>query len=191
MFQQLRASLILIVLFTLITGIAYPMLITNIGQLLFPHQANGSLVEQNGKIIGSELIGQNFTRDKYFHPRPSAAGNGYDAENSSGSNLAPSSPNLIKTVTARVTELQKLSLSGPIPIDMVTASASGLDPDISVASAYLQAPRIALARNLSLQQIQSIVAQNTIPRLFGVWGENHVNVLQINQILDTLAPVTP
>jgi K+-transporting ATPase ATPase C chain len=193
MFQELRASLGLLILFTLITGVAYPLVATSAGQALFPHQASGSLVEQNGKIIGSELIGQTFVGDKYFHARPSAAGNGYDAGNSSGSNLAPSSADLIKTITARVAEWRKSGDEHPIPIDLVTASGSGLDPDISVASATYQAAHIAEVRDISVSQIESLITKNTTPRTFGILGENRVNVLAINQALDLLPspPTTP
>lgn len=191
MFQELRASFTLLLIFTLITGIAYPLAMTGLGQALFPHQANGSLVTQDGKIIGSELIGQNFTNDKYFHPRPSAAGNGYDASNSASSNLAPTAPDLIKTVAERVAELRVTSPSLPIPVDLVTASASGLDPDISVAAANFQATRVSNARGVPLQEIQDMIVQGTTPRSFGVLGENRVNVLAINRALDRLTTTAP
>ena len=190
MFQELRASLTLLILLTLLTGIAYPLTMTGLGQSLFPHQANGSLVEQDGKIIGSELIGQNFTGDTYFHPRPSAAGSGYDAENSSGSNLAPTAPSLLKTLEERATELRKTGDQRPIPVDLITTSGSGLDPDISVAAALFQAPRIAQTRNLSAQQVQELITQNTTSRRFDILGENRVNVLKINQALDLIPPTS-
>jgi K+-transporting ATPase ATPase C chain len=187
MFQELRASLCLLVLFTLLTGVGYPLLVTAVGQAFFPHQANGSLVRSEGTIIGSELIGQNFPDDKYFHARPSAAGNGYDASNSSGSNLAPTSPDLVKTLTARVDDLRKDGDTRAIPVDLVTASGSGLDPDISVAAANFQVMRVAQARHVPVQQVQDIVAKNVTPRLFGVLGESRVNVLALNRALDQLA----
>ena len=189
MFQELRASLTLLTLLTLVTGLAYPLAMTGLGNTLFPHQANGSLIEKDGKIIGSELIGQNFTSDTYFHPRPSAAGSGYDAANSSGSNLAPTAPDLLKTVTERVTELRKTGDQHTIPVDLVTTSGSGLDPDISVAAANFQAARIAQARNIPTTQIQDLITQNTTPRTFGLLGENRVNVLRLNQTLDLLSPL--
>jgi K+-transporting ATPase ATPase C chain len=188
MFQELRASLTLLALLTFLTVVCYPLLMTGLGKSLFPYQANGSLVEKDGKIIGSGLIGQNFSNDAYFHPRPSAAGSGYDASNSSGSNLAPTAPDLLKTIGERVAELRKTNAQSPIPVDLVTASGSGLDPDISVDAANFQAPRIAQTRNLSAQQVQELISQNTTPRLFGMLGENRVNVLKINQALDMLTP---
>jgi len=187
MFQELRASFSLLALFVLITGIGYPFLVTGIGKSFFPYQAKGSLIEKNGQIIGSELIGQNFSDDKYFHPRPSAAGDGYDAGNSSGSNLAPTSTDLLKTITERVAELRKNGDMRPIPVDLVTASASGLDPDISIAAATFQAERVASARGISVQQVHDLITLNMTPRLFGVLGENHVNVLKINRALDALS----
>ncbi len=162
---------------------------TGMGQILFPHQANGSLVKSSDAIIGSELIGQNFTSDKYFHPRPSAAGNGYDAGNSSGSNLAPSSADLIQTITSRVADLRKAGDTRPIPVDLVTASGSGLDPDISVASAEFQAARVAEARRLPLPQVEKLISSFTTSRAFGIFGESRVNVLAINQALDKLGSV--
>jgi len=191
MFQELRASLGLLVFFVLLTGIGYPLLMTGLGETFFPYQASGSLIQKDGKIIGSALIGQTFTSDKYFHARPSAAGDGYDAGNSSGSNLAPSSPDLIKTISARVADLQKGGETRPIPADLVMASGSGLDPDISVAAAKYQIPRIVEARGLPLPVLETLVANNTTPRSFGVLGENRVNVLSLNQALDLLAASAP
>jgi K+-transporting ATPase ATPase C chain len=188
MFQELRASLVLLVLFSLLTGIAYPLALNGLGGILFPHQAGGSLVVRNGTIVGSALIGQSFTSDIYFHSRPSAAGNGYDASNSSGSNLAPTSPDLITTITARVSDLRKDGDSRAIPVDMVTTSGSGLDPDISVAAAAYQASRVAAARNVPVPQIQELIARNTTPRTLGILGETRVNVLALNRALDLAAP---
>ena len=184
MFQELRAGLLLLVLSILLTGIAYPLAMNKIGASLFPHQASGSLAEKNGNIIGSELIGQNFAGVQYFRARPSAAGDGYDASNSAGSNLAPSDANLVKTITQRVNEWHKNDDTRAIPIDLVTASASGLDPDISVAAALYQAPYIAQARNIPLLQIQNLITAHTVPRILGLLGEKHVNVLVLNRSLD-------
>ena len=189
MFRELRASLGLFIFLTLLTGVGYPLFMTAMGQSLFPYQANGSLVKEGDKIIGSELIGQKFISDKYFHPRPSAAGNGYDAENSSGSNQAPTSTKLLRTITERTEELRKTGDGRPIPVDLVTASGSGLDPDISVASAHYQAARIAAARKLPLPQVEKLISLNTTPRTFGFLGEKRVNVLAINRALDRLSPL--
>jgi K+-transporting ATPase ATPase C chain len=190
MFQELRASLSLLVLFTLLTGIAYPLAVTTLGQSLFPHQAGGSLSVKDGTIIGSELIGQTFESDKYFHARPSAAGNGYDASNSSGSNLYPTSQDLLKTITARVEELRRDGDARPVPVDLVTTSGSGLDPDISVAGARYQASHVATERQIPIARIQELIAQNTTARSFGILGTNRVNVLALNRALDLL-PATP
>ena len=185
MFQELRASFVLFFMLTLLVGVGYPLLTLDIGQTLFPHQANGSLIEDQGKIIGSELIGQNFNGDAYFHPRPSAAGSGYDAANSSGSNMGPTSMELINAVGERAAVL-KQSNPTPIPVDLVTASASGLDPDISPASAQFQIARIASARHLELIKIDELIARHTTPRTLGLFGEPRVNVLEINRALDDL-----
>jgi K+-transporting ATPase ATPase C chain len=189
MFQNLRSTLGLLVSFTLLTGVAYPFLVKGVGQTLFPHQANGSLVKSGGTVIGSELIGQAFASEKYFHPRPSAAGSGYDAGNSTGSNLAPSSKDLIETIKARVADLRQSGDARAIPVDLVTASGSGLDPDISVASAQFQAARVAEARGIPLPQIEKLITSNTTPRALGILGEARVNVLKINRELDVLSSV--
>ncbi len=188
MFQELRASLSLLLVFTLITGIAYPLAVTSAGQFFFPQEANGSLVRDKGTIIGSKLIGQDFPDSRYFHGRPSAAGGGYDASNSSGSNLAPSSPDLLKTLLARVDTLRPDHDQSPIPIDLITASGSGLDPDISVASAVYQGHRVALARRLTDQQVQDLITPHIITRTWGFLGEDRVNVLALNLALDQMAP---
>jgi K+-transporting ATPase ATPase C chain len=189
--RDIRASFALLVFFTLVTGIIYPLVMLTAGEALFPVQASGSLIQQDGKIIGSMLIGQNFVTDKYFHPRPSAAGNGYDASNSSGSNLAPTSVDLAKTYAARVKDLRVDDNTKPIPVDMVTASGSGLDPDISVASAKFQAGRVADTRGFTVVEIEKIVADHTIHPLFGLMGEKRVNVLELNRALDAQQPATP
>lgn len=171
----------------LVFGLLYPLAMTGIAQLLFPRQANGSLAKDHGKIMGSNLIGQQFTLPGYFHPRPSAAGKGYDATASGGSNLGPTSRVLIDTVNERIkdTARQNPSLSkGRIPADMVTASSSGLDPDISVANAYAQMSRVAKARGMSVESIRGLVDRNTIGRTFGFFGEPRINVMQINRALD-------
>jgi K+-transporting ATPase ATPase C chain len=191
MFKELRASIGLLLLFTLLAGVAYPAFVLGVGQILFPRQANGSLIEENGKIIGSNLIGQNFTSDIYFHPRPSAAGDGYDAANSSGSNLAPTSADLSKAVGDRVSALLAGSKDVSVPVDLVTTSASGLDPDISPAAARFQSGRIANARHLDIRQVEDLIDKNVTPPDLGFLGDSRVNVLALNRALDKLAPAGP
>jgi potassium-transporting ATPase KdpC subunit len=177
------------ILTTIVLGIAYPVFITGVAQLLFPHQANGSLILKNGQVIGSELIGQTFTSDKYFHPRPSAAGNGYDATASGGTNLAQSNGKLATRIQADIDRLQQANGGKPVPIDMVTTSASGLDPDITPDNADYQAPRIAATRNLSEDAVRKLIAAHTKGRDLAVFGEPRINVLELNLALDAASPV--
>jgi len=199
MLRQIRPAILMIVVMTILTGLVYPLGMTGIAQVLFPRQANGSLVVQDGKVIGSILIGQNFTSDKYFHPRPSATTEPdpkdptktvpvpYAADNSTGSNLAPTAQPLIDRVKADAEALHKENPSAPIPVDMVTTSASGLDPDITPAAALFQAPGVAKARGLDEARVKQLIADNTTGRTWGVLGEPRVNVLAINLALDAIS----
>jgi K+-transporting ATPase ATPase C chain len=170
---------------TILLGLAYPLAVTGVAGVLFPHKAAGSLILKDGQIIGSELLAQSFTSDKYFHPRPSAAGNGYDATASSGSNLAQSNKALVDRIQGSIDALSKENPGHPVPIDLVTTSGSGLDPDITPDTAYFQAPRVAKARNLSEDQVRQLIAQKTAPRQLGFLGEPRVNVLELNLALDS------
>ncbi len=182
--SAIRPSLVMLVLVTILTGLAYPALILGIAQLVFPVQANGSLVRDGGKVVGSELIGQNFAAPKYFHGRPSAAGKGYDGQASSGSNLGPTSKALVDRVRADVKAARTDGLTGDVPGDLLTTSASGLDPHISPASARLQIARVAKARGMSEPQVQAIVEGAVEAPLAGILGEPRVNVLMLNRQLD-------
>jgi K+-transporting ATPase ATPase C chain len=178
------------ILFTLVTaiilGIGYPLVVTGIAALVFPHQANGSLILKNGQVIGSELLAQSFTSDRYFHPRPSAAGNGYDATASGGTNLAQSNAQLVKRLQGDIDKLAAQNAGKPVPIDMVTYSGSGLDPDITPDNAYYQAPLVAKARGLTGDSLRALIAQHTTGRDLGLLGEPRVNVLELNLALDKM-----
>ena len=199
MLREIRPAILVLVALTLITGLAYPLAMTGIAQVIFPYQAQGSMIERNGTVVGSTLIGQEFDNDKYFHGRPSATtatdpndstktiAAPYNAANSGASNLGPSNKALIDRVKGDIDKLQKENPSAAVPIDLVTTSASGLDPDISPEAALFQVPRIAKARNLPEDRVRQLVNDHTEGRLFGLLGEPRVNVLQINLALDQLA----
>lgn len=182
--RDLITSLLVLLTMTLILGVGYPFAVWGVGQIAFAKQANGSLIEKDGKIIGSELIGQNFTSPQYFHARPSAAGSGYDAGASGGSNLGPTSDKLIKRIEGDAETMQADHPGKAIPADLVTTSASGLDPHISPAAAEFQVPRVARARNMSEADVRKLVAQFTEGRQLGFLGEPRVNLLLLNLALD-------
>ena len=190
--NQIKITILATIVMTILFGLAYPLVFTGLAQVLFPHQANGSLVTVNGKVAGSELIGQSFTKPEYFHGRPSAAGNnGYDAANSGGSNLGPTNQKLVDRVKADVQKFraEDPDYTGPIPADLLTSSASGLDPHISPASAEAQVARVAKARGVTPDRIAELVAKHTDGRQWGIFGEPRVNVLLLNIDLDHSAPL--
>ncbi|HEY1083772.1 MAG TPA: K(+)-transporting ATPase subunit C [Prosthecobacter sp.] len=193
--QEIRPALVSTIILASITCAAYPLAVTGIGQTLFPNQASGSLLhDRDGKVIGSSLIGQNFTADRYFHPRPSVAGSGYDASSSGGSNLGPTSQKLHDQIQERIAAYRKTNGvpdDVPVPADAVTASASGLDPHISPANARLQADRVARARNFPVNQVTDLLASLVEPPDLGFLGEARINVLRLNLALDSLPSSAP
>jgi potassium-transporting ATPase KdpC subunit len=189
MMKNLNIAIRFTVVTTVVFGLGYPLLVTGLSQVIFPKQANGSLIEKNGQVIGSRLIAQGFSGDAYFHPRPSAAGNGYDPRVSGGSNLGPTNQVLVARVQQDVAKWQLENPGRKIPADLVTASGSGLDPDISPANADFQTERVAKARGIGVDELRKIVARHSLPRQLGILGEARVNVLELNLELDEIAPV--
>ncbi len=199
MFREIRPAIVVLVALTIITGVIYPLAMTGIAGVVFPHQAEGSLIERDGRIVGSTLIGQEFKSDKYFHGRPSATtapdpadatktvAAPYNAANSGGSNLGPSNKALIDRVQADLDRLGKENPAATVPVDLVTTSGSGLDPDISPEAAYFQVPRVAKARKLAEDRVRQLVSDHVEDRFFGILGEPRVNVLLLNLALDQLA----
>lgn len=191
MWTHLRSALVLVVIMTALTGLAYPLAVTGLAAMVFPWQAGGSLIEKDGHVVGSALIGQKFDNPAYFHGRPSAAGDGYDAASSGGSNLAPSSRELVDDVAARVAAARQANPDekGGVPADLVTTSASGLDPHITPAAAAYQVKRVAAARHVQVEEVRQLLAQHTEGRELGLLGEPRVNVLKLNLVLDARWPL--
>jgi len=187
--QNLKIAILMTVVTTVLLGIIYPLVVTGLAQVLFRDKANGQLIVRNGEVVGSRIIGQAFAGPGYLHSRPSAAGNGYDAANSGGTNFAPTNHQLIDRVKGEVARLQAENPGQPVPIDLVTTSASGLDPDITPAAAEFQVPRVARERSLSEDQVRQIIRQYTQGRQLGFLGEPRVNVLEVNLALDQLKPM--
>ena len=181
-----RTSIRFTILTTILFGIGYPLVVTGIAEAMFPHQAAGSLILKNGQVIGSELIAQSFRSDRYFHPRPSAAGNGYDASSSGGTNLAQSNAKLVQRIQGDIDKLAAQNPGRPVPIDAVTTSGSGLDPDITPDNAYFQAPVVARVRGVSEAQLRQLIQKHIADRTLGILGEPRVNVLELNLALDDL-----
>jgi K+-transporting ATPase ATPase C chain len=200
MLREIRPAIVMMLAMTVLTGLLYPLTMTGVAQLVFPDQANGSLIERDGKVIGSALLGQNFEKPEYFHGRPSATTDTdpsdasktvpapYNAANSSGSNAGPTSKALIARVRAEADKLKAENPNAPVPVELVTTSASGLDPDISPAAALFQVPRVAAARKLDEAQLRQLVQAQTEVRTFGILGEPRINVLKLNMALDALKP---
>jgi len=186
--KNLLISIWMTIVTTILLGILYPLVVTGLAQLLFPHRANGELIQKNGQVVGSTLIGQGFSSPGYFHSRPSAAGNGWDAANSGGSNYGPTNQKLIDRVKGDVSTAQADNPGTPVPIDLVTTSGSGFDPHITPAAAEFQLPRIAKARGTMVDQLRALVAKHTEGRQFGFLGEARVNVLELNLDLDQQFP---
>ena len=189
--QNLRIAILMTIVTTLLLGVAYPLAVTGLAQVLFRDKANGQLIERNGQVVGSRIIGQAFASPGHFHGRPSAAGTGYDAANSGGSNLGPTNKKLVDAITANVAAARKENPGAPVPIDLVTASASGLDPHISPAAVLFQVPRVARERKVSEDEVRQLVAAHTEGRQLGFLGEPRVNVLLLNLELDRRWPPKP
>jgi K+-transporting ATPase ATPase C chain len=188
--QNLKIAILMTIVTTVLLGIIYPLVVTGLAQVLFRDKANGQLISRNGEVIGSRIIGQAFAGPGYLHSRPSAAGNGYDAANSGGTNLAPTNQKLIDRVTSDVAHLQPENPGQPVPIDLVTTSASGLDPELTPASAEFQVARLARDRGMTEEQVRQIIQQNTDQRQIGFLGEPRVNVLVVNLALDQIKPMS-
>jgi K+-transporting ATPase ATPase C chain len=187
--QHFKTAILMTLVTTVIFGLIYPLAVTGLAQLFFPSQANGSLIEKNGQLIGSKLLGQAFSSPGYFRPRPSAAGDGYDALSSGGSNLGPTNHQLVDRVKGDVEKLRAENPGAAIPIDLVTASGSGLDPEITPAAAEFQVPRVAKERGITEDEVRSFVAKHSRERQFGLFGEARVNVLELNLDLDAAHPI--